>query len=116
MSLFLRLWLLVSLAVIMLAAAVVVRATRAHAETGVISWYPRQGVACRGMHYGPMTAAHRTLPCGSRVRVATGGYAVEVTVTDRGPFVRGRILDVSADAASVLGLLTAGVLRGEVSR
>jgi rare lipoprotein A len=62
------------------------------------------------MRVGPMTAAHRTLPCGSRVRVTTRNGSVELTITDRGPFVRGRIIDVSPDAARLLGLTGAGVL------
>jgi rare lipoprotein A len=52
-----------------------------------------------------LTAAHRSLPFGSRVRVTnrSNGRSVVVTVNDRGPFVRGRIIDVTPAAARVLG-------------
>ena len=58
-----------------------------------------------------MTCAHRTLPFGTRLRVTnrTNGRQVVVTVTDRGPFVRGRIIDLSYAAARELGTLAAGV-------
>ena len=59
-----------------------------------------------------MTAAHCTLPMGTRVEVtnAVSGRAVIVTITDRGPFVRGRVLDLSPAAARAIGL-TKGLLR-----
>lgn len=76
----------------------------AHAESGVASFYSYGPVACRGGHVGPMTAAHKTLPCGSRVRVTHGSRSVTVTITDRGPYVRGRIIDLSPDAARALGI------------
>ena len=52
-----------------------------------------------------MTAAHRTLPFGSHVRVTNrkNGRSVTVRITDRGPFVRGRVIDLSPAAASALG-------------
>src|ERR1700721_2365053 len=58
-----------------------------------------------------MTAAHRTLPFGTRLRVTHGGQSVVVTVNDRGPFVRGRVLDLSTGAARAIGLTSAGVGR-----
>ena len=59
------------------------------------------------------TAAHRSLPFGSLVRVTDleTGRAVEVIVNDRGPFVDGRVIDVSEAAARVLGLVRAGIAR-----
>jgi rare lipoprotein A len=60
---------------------------------------------------GAMTAAHRSLPFGTRLRVSHGGRSVVVTVNDRGPFVRGRVLDLSKGAASAIGLTSAGVGR-----
>ncbi len=51
-----------------------------------------------------MTAAHRSLPFGTRLRVSSGGRSVVVTVNDRGPFVRGRVLDLSKGAARALGM------------
>ena len=53
-----------------------------------------------------LTAAHRTLPFGTRVRVThkNSGKSVIVTITDRGPFVRGRIIDLTPAAARLLGI------------
>jgi rare lipoprotein A len=56
-----------------------------------------------------MTAAHRSLPFGTRLRVTHGGRSVIVTINDRGPFVRGRVLDLSTGAARAIGLTGAGV-------
>ena len=58
-----------------------------------------------------MTAAHRSLPFGTRLRVTHGGQSVVVTINDRGPFVRGRVLDLSTGAARAIGLTGAGVGR-----
>jgi rare lipoprotein A len=54
-----------------------------------------------------LTAAHRSLPFGTKVRVTNknNGYSVVVTINDRGPFVRGRVIDVTPAAARVLGFL-----------
>jgi rare lipoprotein A len=91
--------------------------TSAHHEAGIASWYgsrhedgrerPFGGpVACPGRHVGPMTAGHKSLACGTHVRVTTRAGAAVLTITDRGPYVRGRIIDVSPDAARVLGLIS----------
>jgi rare lipoprotein A len=58
-----------------------------------------------------MTCAHRSLPFGTRLRVTHGDRSVVVTVNDRGPFVRGRVLDLSTAAARAVGLTGAGVGR-----
>jgi rare lipoprotein A len=60
-----------------------------------------------------MTAAHKTLPFGTRVRVtnARTGRSVEVTINDRGPYVRGRVIDLSRAAAGALGMQSAGLAR-----
>jgi|ERR1700733_8365684 rare lipoprotein A len=58
-----------------------------------------------------MTAAHRTLPFGTKLRVTHGSRTVVVTINDRGPFVRGRVLDLSTGAARAIGLTGAGVGR-----
>ena len=58
-----------------------------------------------------LTAAHRTLPFGTRLRVTRGGRSVVVTINDRGPFVRGRVLDLSTAAAREVGLTGVGVGR-----
>ena len=58
-----------------------------------------------------MTAAHRSLPFGTKVRVTHGDRSVVVTINDRGPFIRGRVLDLSTGAARAIGLTSAGVGR-----
>jgi rare lipoprotein A len=79
------------------------------AESGIASIYGRSSgkkVACGGnLNEGALTAAHKTLPCGSRVRVrADDGRSVVVTINDRGPFIRGRVIDLTLASASALGL------------
>jgi rare lipoprotein A len=56
-----------------------------------------------------MTAAHKTLPFGTKLRVTHGGRSVVVTINDRGPFIRGRVLDLSTGAARAIGLTSRGV-------
>jgi rare lipoprotein A len=56
-----------------------------------------------------MTCAHRSLPFGTKLRVTHAGRSVVVTVNDRGPFIRGRVLDLSTGAARAVGLTSAGV-------
>jgi len=87
-------------------------------ETGLASWYghPYHGrPAANGEIYDMegFTAAHRTLPFGTRVRVVnlTNGKTVDVRITDRGPFVENRIIDVSHAAAGAIGLIGPGVAR-----
>jgi rare lipoprotein A len=85
-------------------------------ETGQASWYgPKfhgkktaSGVI---FNQGEFTAAHRNLPLGSRVRVTNleNEKFVEVEINDRGPFVPGRIIDLSRAAARALGMLEDGV-------
>jgi rare lipoprotein A len=58
-----------------------------------------------------MTAAHRSLPFGTKLRVTHRGRSVIVTINDRGPFIRGRVLDLSTGAARAIGLTGAGVGR-----
>ena len=56
-----------------------------------------------------MTCAHRSLPFGTKLRVTHRGQSVVVTVNDRGPFIKGRVLDLSTGAARAIGLTGAGV-------
>ena len=56
-----------------------------------------------------MTAAHRTLPFGTRLKVTHAGRSVVVTINDRGPFIKGRVLDLSKGAARAVGLTGRGV-------
>jgi rare lipoprotein A len=58
-----------------------------------------------------MTAAHRSLPFGTKLKVTHGARSVVVTINDRGPFIRGRVLDLSTGAARAIGLTSAGVGR-----
>jgi rare lipoprotein A len=95
--------------------------TPAMAEgTGLASWYQLPGrTACGGRHNPEaMTAAHRSYPCGSRITVTNlaNGRSAVLTVVDRGPFVRGRIVDVSRGAARQIGLINRGVGRVRVAR
>ncbi len=87
-------------------------------ETGVASWYgePFDGRATASGEVYDMdrlTAAHRRLPFGTVVRVENrdNGRSVELRVTDRGPFARDRILDVSRAAARALGMIGPGTAR-----
>lgn len=57
------------------------------------------------------TAAHRTLRCGTLVEVHSAGKSVTVTITDRGPFIPGRIIDLSRGAAQDLGMIEKGTAR-----
>jgi rare lipoprotein A len=78
------------------------------AETGLASFYP--GIGKRN----EMTCAHRSHPFGKRLRVSHGSVSIECRVNDRGPFIRGRIIDVSTSAARALGMISAGVVRVRV--
>ncbi|MGA7804343.1 septal ring lytic transglycosylase RlpA family protein [Bradyrhizobium sp.] len=61
-------------------------------------------------HRGEMTCAHRTRPFGSMITVSYAGRSIRCRVTDRGPFIRGRVLDVSISAARALGIMRSGVV------
>jgi rare lipoprotein A len=86
-----------------------------HTLQGVASWYgyPHHGrltASGRRFNMYELTAAHRTLPLGTRLRVTNlrNGRAVTVTITDRGPFVKQRVLDLSYAAARELGMIGPG--------
>jgi rare lipoprotein A len=84
-------------------------------QSGQASWYGIEGgpKTASGERYNPsgLTAAHRTLPFGTKVRVTSlkTGKAVTVRINDRGPFHRRRIIDVSAGAAEVIGIKNDGI-------
>jgi rare lipoprotein A len=85
-------------------------------ETGIASWYgyPYHGRQAAGGEIYDMellTAAHRTLPFGTRVRVVNlrNARSVEVRINDRGPFIDGRIIDLSRAAAGAVDMLIAGI-------
>jgi len=88
-------------------------------STGMASYYASGTRTASGARFNPggMTAAHRTLPFGTRVLVThtATGRSVTVTINDRGPFIKGRIIDLSRGAASALGITSAGVARVSVS-
>jgi rare lipoprotein A len=90
-------------------------------ETGLASWYGppyhnRRGSNGEVYNMHAMTAAHRTLPLGSIVRVTNvkTGNAAFVRITDRGPFIPGRVLDLSLAAARKLDVYTPGVAQVRV--
>ena len=88
---------------------------------GLASWYGEQHQGLKTasgetFDKNKLTAAHRTLPFGTRLRVTNveNGKSVVVRVNDRGPHVAGRVLDLSYRAAQMLGMTDAGVARVEV--
>jgi rare lipoprotein A len=86
-----------------------------HTFSGMASFYGSESgsrtASGQRMNSNGMTAAHRTLPFGTKLRVTHGDRSVVVTINDRGPFVRGRVLDLSTGAARAIGLTSAGVGR-----
>ncbi|HEY1373010.1 MAG TPA: septal ring lytic transglycosylase RlpA family protein [Candidatus Binatia bacterium] len=87
-------------------------------QTGFASWYGpgfHGKVTASGATYDQHdhTAAHRTLPLGTRVRVTnlSNGKSTEVTITDRGPFLKDRIIDLSYTAAQEIGMIDKGTAR-----
>ena len=82
---------------------VLIPVSMVRAESGLASYY--RGV---GSH-GEMTCAHRTRAFGSMVTVTYAGHSIRCRVNDRGPFVRGRIIDVSTPAARALGIMDVGI-------
>ena len=83
--------------------------------SGVASYYGNESgsrtASGQRFNQNAMTAAHRSLPFGTKLRVTHGGQSVIVTINDRGPFIRGRVLDLSTGAARAIGLTGAGVGR-----
>ena len=82
---------------------------------GVASFYGNESgsktASGQRFNQNAMTCAHRSLPFGTKLKVTHGDRSVIVTVNDRGPFVRGRVLDLSTAAARAVGLTSAGVGR-----
>lgn len=86
-----------------------------HSFSGMASYYGNESgsrtASGARFNQNAMTAAHRSLPFGTKLRVTHGGSSVIVTINDRGPFIRGRVLDLSTGAARAIGLTGAGVGR-----
>jgi rare lipoprotein A len=89
--------------------------------TGDASWYGpgfvgRKTASGAIFDDAKLTAAHKTIPLGSRARVTNlkNGKTVEVEINDRGPYIVGRILDLSRAAASVLDMVHEGVTKVEI--
>ena len=85
-------------------------------ESGVASYYAhkyhgRKTASGERFDMNDMTAAHKTLPFGTRVRVTnvSNGKSVTVRINDRGPFVKGRVIDLSLAAAKKLDMVNAGL-------
>ncbi len=87
--------------------------------SGIASYYWQPQRVASGGWFNPnaMTAAHKTLPFGTRVRVTNmnNGRAVTVTINDRGPYVAGRVIDLSRAAASAVGMTGSGLARVSIA-
>lgn len=96
-----------------IAASLLLFAVPASASTMVASWYDcakpgecsKSKITASGQKFNPnaLTAAHKTLPFGTRLKVTYKGRTVIVRINDRGPFVKGRHLDLSRAAARAIG-------------
>lgn len=91
----------------------------AAAQCGKASWYKMGHTTASGepMNAMALAAAHRTLPFGTKVRVENlrNGKSVVVRINDRGPFVGGRVIDVTQGAAQKLGMIRSGTARVRVT-
>jgi rare lipoprotein A len=100
----------VALAGALLVAAFTVPAS---AQCGSASWYALYSQTASGEQMDPseLTAAHRTLPFGTKLKVTNqkNGKTVVVRINDRGPFIKGRVIDLSKAAANRLGFVSSGV-------
>jgi rare lipoprotein A len=89
--------------------------TSGHSFSGMASFYGNESgsktASGQRFNQNAMTAAHKTLPFGTKLRVTHRGQSVVVTINDRGPFIKGRVLDLSTGAARAVGLTGAGVGR-----
>ena len=94
----------------------------AQTEEGKASFYSKKFTGRRTasgerLHHDSLTCAHRTYPFGTQLKVTNpaNGRSVIVRVTDRGPYVRGRIIDLSVKAAQDLGIIAQGIAPADVS-
>ena len=100
-------------------SAIALAPTVALAKSGWASYYTCCKTTANGERYNKMglTAAHRSYKFGTRVKVTNlkTGKSVVVRINDRGPFVKGRIIDLSLGAARVIGLSKSGVAKVKVT-
>ena len=96
---------------------------QAQTHRGKASYYSKRATGARTasgerLHHDSLTCAHRNYPFGTLLRVKnlSNGKEITVKVTDRGPYGRGRIIDLSYGAARELGMLSQGVSLVEVKR
>lgn len=104
----------------LLAAAILLPlGTTNAAQVGNASWYALRSTTASGERMNPnaLTAAHRTLPFGTKVRVKNlhNGRSVVVRINDRGPFVGGRVIDLSKAAAAQIGMIGTGTAKVSVT-
>jgi rare lipoprotein A len=106
-----RRWAAIVLAVI--GASIASDAVSAPMSRGIATYYPGRTA---GMRPGEFSAAHRSFPFGTRVRVTeiATGRSVMVRINDRGPFAPGRIIDISHGAARALGIISKGITEVQI--
>ena len=107
------------LSALLSAGLLIVMSNAAVAESGIASIYPhsykgRRTASGQPFNPGAMTCAHRRHVFGTNLRVMIGGKSITCRVTDRGPFVRGRVIDLTPVAARALGF--SGLARVSVER
>jgi len=101
--------------VVLTIASTVMFSGEALAEVGRASWYSLTSRTASGERCDPgaLTAAHRSLPFGTKVKVENlkNGKSVIVRINDRGPFIGGRIIDLTKAAAGRLGFISSGIAK-----
>ena len=106
------------IAILLLVGCATVRPQPAYTETGLATWYGNEYAnrnTSSGERFDPsqLTAAHRTLPFNTHVKVTNleNGESVVVRINDRGPFVKGRIIDLSNEAAKRIHMIGRGFVK-----
>jgi rare lipoprotein A len=103
-------FLAVTFATAFLSGTIGITQSEAQTQSGIASVYStKHGVKTasgKRLNDGALTAAHRSLPFGTKVRVTNkrNGRSVVVTITDRGPFIRGRVIDLTMAGANAIGM------------
>jgi rare lipoprotein A len=105
--------------VVVLCSTFIPLSNSAEAQVGLASYYKHGRKTANGEKFNPngLTAAHRSLRFGTKVRVThlKSGKSVIVRINDRGPFIRGRIIDLSYGAARAVGLHRSGTAKVKIS-